>query len=109
MIKVEKDDTKLLELIKEGNVYHRRCDVCGCELAVPDAEIFSREFLTTMVCTECSYTKQHSDLLSYIEFLRREYNNDKAKVHKILDERMEGTWGRGHPFTMDDWNHYKEL
>jgi len=62
-----------------------------------------------MACTVCSYTKRHSDLLAYVEFLRREYNNDKPKIHKILDERMEETWGRGNPFTMDDWNNYKEL
>jgi hypothetical protein len=101
-------DFEITEKIKQGNVYHRRCDVCGCELAVPDAGVFSRDFFTTMACTICSYTKLHSDLLGYVEELKKQYNNDKAKVHKILEQRMIETWGKGSLYTMEDWNKYKE-
>lgn len=98
---------EILEKIKQGNIHHRRCDVCGCELAVPDAGAFSRSFFTTMACTGCSYTKQHSDLLGYVEELKKQNRDDKATVHRILDERMMETWGNGSIYTIEDWERYR--
>jgi len=105
----EEMEQKMMEEIKKGNVHHRRCDVCGCELAVPDIDVYSKELFTTMACTVCSNTKQHSDLLAYVEELRKQNKNDKPKVHKILEERMEETWGEGSIYTIEDWENYNNL
>ena len=59
-------DKEMIAQIKTRNVKHRRCDLCGCELAFPDIGEYTREGLHTVACTTCSPTKQHYDLLAYI-------------------------------------------
>ncbi len=98
---LEHTDEYMLAQIKTGTVKHRRCDVCGCELAIPDLGVFSRGALTTMACTTCSNTKAHHVLLSYIEDLKKTHN--KAGVHQILDERMKETWDESGIFTVEEW------
>lgn len=97
----ELTDRKIIALIKTGNVRHKRCDVCGCELAMLDAGVYVREGLTTTVCTTCSHTKQHYDLLAYIEDLKKSHS--KKEILEILDKRMEGTWGDASIFTIEEW------
>lgn len=104
---LDKDDLKIsdkeiLTLLKTNNIHHRRCDVCGCELSVPDRGTFSRKVMQTMACTVCTNTKEHATLLAYIEELRKKH--DKATVIEILDSRMEDTWGEGDIFTVEEWN-----
>ena len=97
----ELTDKEILALIKKGEIRHRRCDVCGCELSVPDLGVYSRKGFTTMACTNCSNTRAHYTLLSYIEDLRK--THDKQEVHHILDKRMKETWDEGSIFTAEDW------
>jgi len=92
----------MIALIKTGNVKHRRCDVCGCELAMPDIGVYSREGLNTVACTACSHTKQHYNLLAYIEDLKKSHS--KKEILKILDKRMKDTWGEDvSVFTVEEW------
>lgn len=102
----ELTDKDMIALIKKGTIRHRRCDVCGCELSVPDLGVFSREAFTTMACTGCSNTKAHYVLLSYIEDLRKSHN--KQEVHQILDKRMKETWDDGSIFTVEKWKEQTE-
>ena len=92
---------EMIALIKTGNVKHRRCDVCGCGLAMPDLGVYSREGLNTAVCTDCTSTKEHHDLLAYIEDLKKSHS--KQEVIKILNKRMEETWGDSDIFTIEEW------
>ena len=103
---IDKHDKDLTEeetvlLIKTGNVRHRLCDVCGCELAVPDRGIFGRGVMTTMACTICTNTKKHMDFLAFVEDLRKKH--DKPTVEEILDTRLDETWEKGSIFTYDKW------
>lgn len=108
---LDKDDLKITDeefliLLKTNNVHHRRCDVCGCDLPVPDRATFSRKVLQTMACTACTDTKAHRDLLIYVEELRKKH--DKATVIEILDDRMDNTWGKGDVFTVEEWKKKQE-
>lgn len=100
------DESKIFEQmqeeIKKGTVRHRRCDVCGCELAIPDIGLYSRDVFVSMACTQCSYTKAHSVFLGYIEDLRKSHT--KPDVLRILDEQMTETLGEADIFTIDEWN-----
>lgn len=105
-ILLDKDDLELTDkefmvLLRTNNVLHRMCDVCGCELAMPDRGKFSRKVIQTMACTACTNTKQHTDLLIFIDDLRKKH--DKATVIEIMDARMQDTWGEGNVFTEDEW------
>ena len=97
----ELTDRDMIALIKKGEVRHRLCNVCGCELSVSDAGVFSREGVTTMACTVCTNTKAHYALLSYIVELRK--SHDKQEIHHILEERMKETWDDGSIFTVEKW------
>ncbi|MBE3122063.1 MAG: hypothetical protein IMZ58_07660 [Thermoplasmata archaeon] len=93
--------------IKKGNIRHRRCDICGCELAVPDMGMYSRDVFVSMACPVCSYTKAHSILLGYIEELRKSHT--KKEILKILDDRLNETWGlEVSVFTIDEWENLME-
>lgn len=93
---------KLRNEIAKGTVCHRRCDICGCELAMPDVGLYSREVLNTVSCTACTNTKALSILLRYVEDLRKTCS--KQEILKILDERMIETWGgEASVFTFDEF------
>lgn len=104
---MELTDDEVLALIKTNNVYHRRCDVCGCDLSVPACGVFSRKAMITMACTVCSNTKPHATLLNYVGELKKKHE-DKALIIEILDERMYETWGYGSIFTVDEWDEYNK-
>ena len=97
----ELTDEDVVTQIKTGTVKHRRCDVCGCELAMPDLGVYSRDGLNTAACTACSHTKQHYDLLKYMEDLKKSHS--KKEILEILDKRMEETWGNSDIFTFEEW------
>lgn len=97
----ELTDKDMIALIKTGTVKHRRCDVCGCELAMPDCGVFSRKSLNTTVCPECTPTTKHYDLLMYIEDLKK--TKSKEEIIEILDKRMEETWEEANIFTIEEW------
>jgi hypothetical protein len=87
--------------IQKGNIRHRRCDVCGCELVMPDIGMFGRMTLNTAICSECSDMKAQSNLLQYVQELRK--TKTKQEVIKILDEKMIKTWGEASKFTIEEW------
>jgi len=97
----ELTDKDMIAQIKTGTVKHRRCDVCGCELAVPDLGVYSRDGLNTTVCEICTPTKEHHDLLAYIQDLRKSHS--KQEIIEMLDKRMEETWGDSDIFTIEEW------
>ena len=103
---LELSDKEFLTLLKTNNVHHRRCDICGCELAMPDRGIFSRKAMQTNACTVCTNTREHQDLLEYVMELRKKH--DKATIIEILDNRMDETWGKGEVFTIEEWNEYNK-
>ena len=94
-------DKEMIAQIKTGTVKHRRCDVCGCELAMPDLGVYSREGLQTVVCESCTPTKEHHDLLAHVKDLRESHS--KQEIVDILDKRMEDTWGDASIFTIEEW------
>ena len=95
-------DKEFIAQIETGNVKHRRCDVCGCELAIPDIGVYSREGLTTSICTKCTPTKEHHDLLAYIEKMKQSHS--KKEITEILDKRIKDTWGNdASMFTIEEW------
>jgi len=94
-------DEEMITQIKTGTIKHRRCDVCGCELSMPDLGVYSREGLNTATCTNCTHTKACSDFLAYVEDLRK--SKTKKEVLEILNERMKETWGEASIFTIEDW------
>lgn len=108
---LEKNDLELTDkefeiLLKTNNVYHRKCDICGCDLAIPNRGVFSRKAIQTVACESCTNTKAHNDLLMYIEKLKKKH--DKATIIEILDNRMDETWGQGETFTVKEWNDYNK-
>ena len=95
-------DKEMIALIEAGNVKHRQCDVCGCELSMPDSGVYSREGLNTATCTNCTYTKTASNFLAYVQELRK--TKTKQEILEILDKRMEETWGdNANIFTIEEW------
>lgn len=98
----EMTESEILAQIKTGTVKHRRCDVCGCGLAMPDVGPYIREGLNTVACTTCTNTRAHHDLLSYIEDLKKSYS--KKEILEMLDKRMDETWGSDSSvFTIEEW------
>ncbi len=94
---------KMRKTVERGTVRHRCCDVCGCELAMPDVGLFSRETLNTAVCTDCSNTEEHCKFLEYVERLRESYS--KKEILRMLDERLNGVCGTdASVFTIEEWN-----
>lgn len=98
----EMTESEMLAQIKTGTVKHRRCDICGCGLALPDVGPYIREGLNTVACTGCTNTRPHLDLLGYIEDLKKSHS--KKEILEILDKRMEDTWSSDSSiFTVEEW------
>ena len=98
---MELTDEDITVKIKTGTVKHRQCDVCGCELSMPDSGVYSREGLQTAVCDICTPAKEHYVLLAYIEELKKTHS--KQEIIEILDKRMEETWGDSSIYTIEEW------
>ena len=94
--------------IARGGVHRRKCDICGSEIDVPDIGPFTRGFFICMACTTCTDSKPHHTLLEYIKDLMKR-NYTKTEVQKILDKRMEETWGlESSVFTTDEFHVFKQ-
>lgn len=84
-------------------MHHRRCDICGCELAIPDIGVYSRQVLNTVACTACSNTKKHLDFLKWVESLRKTYT--KKEILELIEDGLNQIWGYDVSiFTVEEWD-----